>query len=73
MIRTLPRMVNEYDASSNSPITPIRTAGSGGPVVSFADYLSEVGGGDVASPDDKQTHQDTSSTPIHPPIAKSDF
>jgi hypothetical protein len=75
MIRTLPKTANEYDASSNSPITPMRIVGSGGPVVSFADYLSETGVDDISSPDDKQSNRDVSSTPIQnlPPILKSDF
>jgi len=75
MIRTLPKIVNEYDASSSSPITPMRTPGSGGPVVSFADYLSETGGDDISSPDHKQSNRDLSLTPIQklPPISNSDF
>jgi hypothetical protein len=53
----------------------MRTPGSGGPVVSFADYLSETGVDDISSPDHKQSNRDLSLTPIQklPPISNSDF
>jgi hypothetical protein len=64
LIRPLPKTGNDYDASSNSPITPIRTAGSGGPIVSFADFLGETVADDISSNDDKQSNKESTSTPI---------
>jgi len=65
MTRPLPKTSNDFDPLSSSPITPMRTAGTGRPVVSFADFLTETGGDDdILSNDDKQSNQESSSTPI---------
>lgn len=64
LLRPLPKTnTNDGDASSNSPLTPMRTAGSGGHVVSFADFLAETGGDEISSNDDKQSNHEISSTP----------
>ena len=64
MLRALPKQGNDYDGSSSSPITPMRTAGTGGPVVSFADFLDETGGDDISLHDDKLSNHESISIPI---------
>jgi hypothetical protein len=64
MIRTIPKTAIEFDAASSSPITPMRTAGTGGPVVSFADFLVETDGDDISCNGDKKLNHESSSTPI---------
>jgi len=64
IIRTLPKTSTDFDAISSSPVTPMRTIGGGGPVVSFADFLAETGDDDISNNDDKQSKQELSSTPI---------
>jgi hypothetical protein len=64
MTRTIPKTDNEFNALSSSPITPMRTAGIGGPVVSFADFLAETGADDISSNDDNKSNHESSSTPI---------
>jgi hypothetical protein len=65
MTRPLPKTSNDFEPLSSSPITSMRTASTGRPVVSFADFLTETGGGDdILSNDDKQSNQESSSTPI---------
>ena len=71
IIRTLPKIVHDYDASSGSPMTPIRSAGSGGPVVSFADFLAGTTGDNISLHEEKQSNRDLSSTPLQKSLLHS--
>ena len=64
IIRTLPKIVHDYDDSPTSPLTPIQSADSGGPVVSFADFLAGTTSDNISSHEEKQSNRDLSSTPI---------
>jgi hypothetical protein len=55
--RTISRTDNEIDTSAHSPF---RGPSTGGPVVSFADFLADTGDDD--KDDDQEKHSDSSST-----------
>jgi hypothetical protein len=58
IIRPISKTTNDFDASSSSPKTPVRTPGNGGPVVSFADFLAETSADEISSYDNKQSDQE---------------
>lgn len=61
LIRPLPKLTNNHDSTPSSiPVNPLRAAGTGGPVVSFADFLAETEDDDIvsSSPTVKQSNQD---------------
>ncbi len=71
IIRTLPNTGNDFDAVSNSPKSPVRTAGGGGPIVSFADFLAETGSDEVASNDGKQSNEELNTLSLQQPSLHS--
>lgn len=61
LIRPLPKLTNNHDSTPSSiPVNPLRAAGTGGPVVSFADFLAETEDDDIISSSQtvKQSNQD---------------
>jgi hypothetical protein len=70
LIRPITKTVNGCGTISNSPKTPNRTPGSGGPVVSFADFLvgtndDDDGDGEILSNDNNQSNPEYSPTIKH--------
>ena len=68
-IQPISKTTDGFDALSSSPKTPIRTPGSGGPVVSFADFLAEASDDEILSNNTKQLNQDFPSTETNQKIS----
>jgi hypothetical protein len=69
LIQPISKTTDSFEALSSSPKTPIRTTGSGGPIVSFADFLVEANDDEILSNNNKQLNQDFPSTIINQKIS----